>query len=145
MKHEVDPTDPTPIKSGDKWRFVASYECHRCLTVGRLHDRAWVADKASEASKPSRIAAKPSLRVGYRQRANGYVLMGTKILGIQAQNGSEWLGEWLRRLFGGSRVDSDGLRQDGFLTDLNLALNVIFFKNWIGQNWIAELASFKMC
>ena len=37
-----------------------------------------------------------------RQRANGYVLMGTRILGLQAKNGSEWLGEWLRRLFGGS-------------------------------------------
>ena len=37
-----------------------------------------------------------------QQRANGYVLMGTRILGIQAKNGSEWLGEWLRRLFGGS-------------------------------------------
>ena len=39
---------------------------------------------------------------GVRQRANGYVLMGPRILGIQAQNGPEWLGEWLRRLFGGS-------------------------------------------
>ena len=38
-----------------------------------------------------------------RQRANGYVLMGTRILGIQAKNGSEWLGEWLRRLFALSR------------------------------------------
>ena len=43
----------------------------------------------------------PSLWHG-RQRANGYVLKGTRILGIQAKNGSEWLGEWLRRLFGGS-------------------------------------------
>ena len=88
--------------------------------------------------------------------------MGTRILGIQAQNGLEWLGEWLRRLFGGSRVDSDGFRQVEFLTDLNPALNVIFFKNpssgssnfeilkvpkmaWKRHNWIAELASFKMC
>ena len=88
--------------------------------------------------------------------------MGTRILGIQAQNGSEWLGELLRRLFGGSRVDPDGLRQIGFLTDLNLALNVIFFKNrssgnwnveilkvpkmtWKRHNWIAELASFQIC
>ena len=38
----------------------------------------------------------------HRQRANGYVLMGMRILRIQAKNGSEWLGEWLRRLFGGS-------------------------------------------
>ena len=43
-----------------------------------------------------------SVPATFRQRANGYVLMGTRILGIQAKNGSEWLGEWLRRLFGGS-------------------------------------------
>ena len=38
----------------------------------------------------------------FRQRANGIAIKGSEFLGPQAYNGSEWFGEWLRRLFGGS-------------------------------------------